>query len=43
MVARRILGKNPTSPMAIAGLKRYLQPPPGLIKKPGGIAAVRVS
>jgi hypothetical protein len=32
MVARRILGKNPTSTMAIAGLKLYLQLPPGLIK-----------
>jgi hypothetical protein len=42
-VARRILGKNPTSPMAIAEKKRYFQAPQGLITKPGGISVVHDS
>jgi hypothetical protein len=45
-VARRILGKNPMSSMAIAGKKRYFQAPSstgGLITKPGGISVVHDS
>jgi hypothetical protein len=38
-VAGRI-GKNPTSPTTIAGMKRYLQSFVGLITKPGGISVV---
>jgi hypothetical protein len=34
-IARRILGKNPTSPMAIAGMKNYFQAPRGLMACPG--------
>lgn len=41
--ARRILGKNPASPMAIAGAKRYLQAPRGLIANPGGLFVVHFS
>jgi hypothetical protein len=43
MAARGIIDENLTSPMAIAGVKRYLLGPQGLIRKPGDISVVRVS